>query len=128
MGRINSLDELRKLKEVSENDIRLRTTGENPDRTVLAVGMGTCGISAGAKATLNALIEKVFEKKLNDVSVIATGCMGYCNSEPLVEVRMPGKDVVRYGKVDEKRAVEIVEKHICDGVVIEDAVIGKEVR
>ncbi len=128
MSKLKSLDELRKIREQSQTGINLRTTGENPDRTVLSVGMATCGIAAGARKTMNVLLDKIAEKKLDNVSVIATGCLGFCYAEPLVEVREPGKEPIRYGNVDEARAAEIIEKHICQGVMINDAIIGKEVR
>ncbi len=127
-SKIKSLDELKKLREQANSGTSLRTTGENPDRIVLAVGMATCGIAAGARKTMNTLIEKITEKKLDNVSVVATGCLGFCYAEPLVEVRVPGSEPIRYGNVDEKRAAEIIDKHVLQGILIDDAFIGKEVR
>lgn len=127
MSKIKSLEELKKIRESATSQTNLRTTGENPDRIVLAVGMATCGIAAGARKTMTTLMEEIEAAKLENVSVLATGCLGFCYAEPLVEVRMPGRDPIRYGDVDEARAKEIIEKHIKQGILLDNAIIGKEV-
>ncbi len=126
MSKIKSLEELKKIRERAYENTNLRTTGENNDRIVLAVGMATCGIAAGARETMSTFMEEVDKNKLENISVIATGCFGMCYAEPLVEVRMPGKEPVRYGKVDGKRAKEIIEKHIMKGTILEEAIVLKE--
>lgn len=125
--KIKSLDELRRIREQSKNDTALRTTGEDPDHIVLAVGMATCGIAAGARGTMQALLDGIAERKLTNVSVVATGCVGLCFAEPLVEVREPGKDPVRYGKVDKALAEEILTKHVMRGELVDNAIVGREV-
>lgn len=127
VNKVKSLEELKKIREAAAGGTQLRTTGENPDRIVLAVGMATCGIAAGARKTMNALREGIEANKIEDVSILATGCLGFCYAEPLVEVREPGKEPIRYGNVDENRAKEIIEKHIKHGILLDNAIIGKEV-
>ena len=127
MSKVKSLEELKKLREEAAAATNLRTTGENPDRTVLAVGMATCGIAAGARKTMTTLINEIAQRKLENISVIATGCLGFCYAEPLVEVRMPGRDPIRYQNVDEERAREIIDKHIVAGVLVDNAILGREV-
>lgn len=127
MSKIKSLDELKKLREQAADNTKLRTTGDNPDRIVLAVGMATCGIAAGARDTMNVLLEEINNHHLDNVSVVATGCLGFCYAEPLVEVREPDKDPIRYGNVNAERAKEIIEKHIMRGSLLNNAIIGKEV-
>lgn len=127
MAKLKSLEELKKIREAANAGTDLRVTGENPDRIVLAVGMATCGIAAGARATMNTLLEKIAEKGINNVSVVATGCLGFCYAEPLVEVRYPDKEPIRYGNVDSARAAEIIEKTIMNNVLLDNAIIGKEV-
>jgi NADP-reducing hydrogenase subunit HndB len=126
MNKLKSLDELKKIRERANQDTGLRTTGENPNRTILAVGMATCGIAAGARPVMTALLDEVTAKGINDVSVIATGCLGFCYAEPLVEVRIPGREPVRYRNVTPELAKQIVEKHVLQGTVIEEAVLGWE--
>jgi len=106
-----SLDELRKLRDTKKNDLRKRDA-EGKEIQII-VGMGTCGIAAGAKQTLDAFISGLDEHKLVDsVLVRQTGCMGLCHSEPTVEVVVPGMPVVIYGKVDAAVSKEIIQKHI----------------
>jgi len=106
-----SLDELRKLRDSKKNDLRKRDA-EGKEIQII-VGMGTCGIAAGAKQTLDAFISSLDEHKLVDsVLVRQTGCMGLCHSEPTVEVVVPGMPVVIYGRVDADVSKEIIQKHI----------------
>ena len=90
----------------------------NKDVQVI-VGMGTCGIAAGAKETFTTLIDMLNEKSLTNVLVRQTGCMGLCHSEPTVEVVVPGMPSVIYGNVDAAMARDIVEKHIIGKSLID---------
>jgi NADP-reducing hydrogenase subunit HndB len=106
-----SLDDLRKLRDSKKDDLRKRDA-EGKEIQVI-VGMGTCGIAAGAKDTLEAFITGLDENKLVDsVLVRQTGCMGLCHSEPTVEVVVPGMPVVIYGSVNAAMAKEIIQKHL----------------
>ena len=88
--------------------------------------MGTCGIAAGAKVTLDAFINALDENKLVDrVMVRQTGCMGLCHSEPTVEVKSPGMPDVVYGSVDASVAKEIVQKHILGKELLDKHILNK---
>ncbi|WP_432661801.1 (2Fe-2S) ferredoxin domain-containing protein [Wukongibacter baidiensis] len=123
--KVKSLEELKKLREESIERVNLREHGEtSEDRIEILVGMATCGISSGARETLNALVEEVKKEKLDNVKVIPVGCIGYCHSEPTVQVNIAGKKPVLYGNVKgEKRVHQIVEKHIKGGEPVEDLVL-----
>jgi NADP-reducing hydrogenase subunit HndB len=82
--------------------------------------MGTCGIAAGAKETLDAFVQTLEECELSNVRVTQTGCMGLCYVEPTVEVIVPGMPDVIYGKVDAEVARKIVRKHIINKGLIND--------
>ena len=125
MAKLKSLEELAKLREDMKNRTEMRVTGENPDRIVLSVGMATCGIAAGARDTMKALAEELAAHGIENVSVVATGCLGYCYAEPVVEVRFPDKGPILYGDVDAKRAKEIVDQHLVKGILLDHAIIGK---
>ena len=106
-----SLDELRQLRDSKKNDLRKRDA-EGKEIQII-VGMGTCGIAAGAKLTLDAFIRALDSHKLVDtVLVRQTGCMGMCHSEPTVEVMVPGMPAVIYGRVNADLVEDIVQKHI----------------
>ena len=119
-----SLDDLRKLREREKNKILLRNALGKEIQII--VGMGTCGLAAGAKKTLTAFINEVDEKKLVETVVVRQlGCLGYCNAEPTVEVIVPNMPKVYYGKVDPVLAKEIVQKHIIGREVLNDHIAAK---
>jgi len=106
-----SLEDLKKLRDEKKGDMRKREA--DGKETQVIVGMGTCGIAAGAKATLDAFITGIDKNKLIDSCLVRqTGCMGLCHSEPTVEVISPGMPPVIYGNVDGKVADEIIKKHL----------------
>jgi len=85
------------------------------------VGMGTCGLSAGARETYDALKTLVDQGEgKNELEV--TGCIGMCYREPLVEIRENGQRVI-YGEVDPERAKEIYDRHIMGQEIIDDYVV-----
>jgi len=119
-----SLDELRKLRDTTQTDLR-RREAEGKEIQVI-VGMGTCGIAAGAKTTLDSFLKALDENKLVDsVLVRQTGCMGLCHSEPTVEVIAPGMPTVIYGHVDSQAAGEIVTKHIIGKQLLDNRILDR---
>ena len=118
-----TLEDLRKLRGEKQKAMEMR---DNSNKDVqIIVGMGTCGIAAGAKDTFTALIDALNEKNLTNVLVRQTGCMGLCHSEPTVEVIAPEMPAVIYGHVDAATAKEIVEKHILGHELIEGKILDK---
>ncbi len=113
-----TLEDLRKLREKKQNEIQKRDI-EGKDARII-VGMGTCGIAAGAKPVLDTFLQILDEKKIDNVSVTQTGCMGLCYVEPTIEVIVPGMPDVIYGKVDVETAKRIVEQHIIGKQLVTD--------
>ncbi|MGA2976809.1 MAG: NADH-quinone oxidoreductase subunit NuoF [Spirochaetia bacterium] len=91
-------------------------------RAEVAVGMSSCGIAAGARVVFDLLSKNVSAQGL-PYSVVATGCIGACHAEPLVEVRQADGRSFLYGNVDEVRAQSIVEKHLAAGVPVAEILI-----
>jgi NADP-reducing hydrogenase subunit HndB len=124
--KIKSLDELKKLRDESVKKVNLRETGEDAGETIeLLVGMATCGIAAGARETLKALMDEVTEKGLSNVKLIQVGCLGFCHSEPTVQLNMPGQEPILYGNVDAIVAKKIVDNHIINGKMIDNHILIK---
>ena len=88
------------------------------------VGMGTCGMSAGAKEAYKAIEDALAARNgaLKGTELSITSCLGMCYREPLVEVRENGSRII-YGEVKAERAKEIVEKHLVGGQVLKDWVV-----
>ena len=97
-----------------KNDVLAAQNTANNIR--ILVGMGTCGISAGAREVMAALKEELAEKPdIENVQIIPCGCAGMCTYEPIVEVVEPGKKRVTYVNVTPEMASEIMYKHIFSG-------------
>ena len=119
MNKIKSLADLQKMKEDVQSKLTLRENCDDPESLVqIKVAMATCGIASGAKQTMDYLIQELNGRGIPAV-ITQTGCMGYCFAEPTVEVTLPGKDPVVYGKVDTQKADEIIEKYIKNGELLE---------
>ena len=81
---MKSLAELQALRDDMKSKIGVRKDGETRMRIV--VGMATCGIAAGARPVLAACVKEVETRKLTDVVVAQTGCIGICQFEPVIEI------------------------------------------
>ena len=119
MNKIKSLEDLRKMKQNLEHGMNIREKSNEPESLVqIRVAMATCGIASGARTVMNTLVEKIEKDKIPAV-VTQGGCMGYCYAEPTIEVKVPGKDPVVFGYVDTAKAIEIVEKYIVNGELLD---------
>lgn len=118
---MKSLEDLDRIRERAREATRLR---EATGAKRIVVGMGTCGIAAGAREVMTAILAEVAKRNLTNVIVTQTGCVGLCDREPLVDVQIPGQPSVTYGQVDATRAREIVARHVVNGQVIGDWAIA----
>ncbi|HHY47946.1 MAG TPA: (2Fe-2S) ferredoxin domain-containing protein, partial [Firmicutes bacterium] len=80
---MKSLEELEQIRKEAQAMTRLR---EGKETVRIVVGMGTCGIAAGARETLAAIMDELARRNLLDVAVTQTGCIGLCEQEPIVDV------------------------------------------
>ncbi len=85
------------------------------------VGMGTCGLSAGARNVYDSLKKKL-DGSPGTFELSATGCIGMCYREPLVEIRENNSRVI-YGGVNGELAEKIFSDHILSGRIIDDSVV-----
>ena len=118
-----TLDDLKKLREQKKTEIQKRDT-EGKDIEVI-VGMGTCGIAAGAKETVDAFLAAIEKNGLSNVSIRQTGCMGFCSNEPTVEVKVPGMPATIYGNVNTEVAAKIVADHLVEKKLVSDYVYDR---
>lgn len=119
---MKSLAELKAIRDKAQNSVALRAESEANMRVL--VGMATCGIAAGARPVLNALVEEVAKRQLNDVMVTQTGCIGICQYEPVVEVVDADGKKVTYVKMTAEKAVRVVNDHLVNGNVVTEYTIG----
>ncbi|MDI7246289.1 MAG: (2Fe-2S) ferredoxin domain-containing protein [Bacillota bacterium] len=118
---MKTVEELDRIRKQAQAMTRLR---EGKETTRIVVGMGTCGIAAGARETLAAIMEELAKRNIQDVVVTQTGCIGLCEQEPIVDVIKPGATKVTYGKVTKEKARQIVASHIVNGQVVGEWVIA----
>ncbi|OYT15107.1 MAG: ferredoxin [Bacteroidetes bacterium 4572_77] len=118
---MKSLEELAKIRENAQKKVGIRNDGKG---TRIVVGMATCGISAGARPVLAALVEEVNKRWLTDVEVTQTGCIGVCRLEPIVEVYKDGEEKVTYVEMTEEKARRVIAEHIVNGKVVLEYTIG----
>ncbi|MBN2559090.1 MAG: (2Fe-2S) ferredoxin domain-containing protein [Clostridia bacterium] len=116
MIKIKSFNELKELKE---------SLNAQREHIRIIVGMATCGMAAGAGEVFDSIAGEIMRQGLKNVTVVRSGCMGACHSEPTVEIVKPGEDPVLYGNVDSSRAKVIISNHIMRGEIVEELVLEK---
>lgn len=118
---MKTLAELEAIRKRTLEQVGLRKE-HNGVRVV--VGMATCGIAAGARPVMLSFVEEVNRRKLEQVTVSQTGCIGMCRLEPMVEIYVPGHDKVTYVKVTPQMVGRIVAEHIVNGQIVSEYTIG----
>jgi NADP-reducing hydrogenase subunit HndB len=97
---------------------------DNKETTIL-VGMGSCGIAAGARETMKSLEEEINKMGIKNVNLKITGCMGTCMVEPTVEIISPDMPRVIYGKVTSDVVQKIVDRHLLNKMLVYDLIYDK---
>ena len=118
--KIRNLDDLRKLRESSRDLSSARSGGE----IMIIVGMGTCGIAAGARDILSEVMAELARRNIDNVAVQTTGCIGMCQNEPLLDVIRGGQRVT-YGRVKPEDVPTIIAEHVVNGRVVDKLAIGR---
>jgi len=119
---MKNLEELRMMREKVKKDLQLRA---GKHRVKIVVGMGSCGIAAGARETMNEFLELIEKNKKTDVIVTASGCFGFCAQEPMIHVYVEDKKPVTYRNVDKAAAQEIFTNHILNNKIVEKYLFSK---
>ncbi len=114
--KISTLDDL---QQIEEKGVRLLY----PERIKIMVGMGTCGLSTGAGEVFEVISEEVKTQKLDWV-VSPTGCIGFCQEEPLVDILQPGRPRLTYKEMTPERAQELI-RVLATGEIKKEWVLSK---
>ncbi|HHU62636.1 MAG TPA: (2Fe-2S) ferredoxin domain-containing protein [Clostridiales bacterium] len=121
VSRVKSIKELEEIRKKTLEKVNLRKDRKG---TRVVVGMATCGIAAGARPVLLSFVEEINKRKLMDVTVSQTGCIGVCRLEPIVEVYKPGQDKVTYVKMTPDKVAKVVSEHIVNDRPVIEYTIG----
>jgi len=109
----------KKFKEIND-----RLTFKTQEKPVIIIGKGTCGLAAGAEKVENAIRAEL--QKLNiDAEIQTTGCVGYCAREPIVDIKLPGKERVSYCEVVPKMVPKFIQTTLVDKEIYTENLLGK---
>jgi NADP-reducing hydrogenase subunit HndB len=120
MPKLKSLEDLQNLREQLQGDIKARAE----TATTITVGMGTCGISAGAREVMHAILSELDARDI-DAHVTTVGCIGMCSREPLVDIQQGDEPRITYGNVTPAMVPRIIEEHLIQGHVVDEWVVGR---
>lgn len=120
MPAVKSLDDLKRIKAES---LEKRQIKASSGQAQVTVAMGTCGIAAGARDTMKAILETIETDQLPGIVVTQTGCIGQCEHEPIMQVTLGEQPKVTYGKVTPERAQQILKEHVVGGQVVKSLVV-----
>jgi len=119
MPRLADAAQLIQHSEELKRDFQTRQAEE----AILTVGMGTCGLAAGAGETYQAVQRELTKRNLS-ARVRSVGCIGMCVNEPLLDVQLPGQPRITYAHVTPARVVRIIEEHLVNGQVVHEWAVG----
>ena len=120
---MKSLAELRALREKMLSQTDNRSVAVECE-TVIKVGMATCGIAAGARPVLDALLDEAEKRHLHNVSISQTGCIGMCRLEPIVEVFKDGQKYT-YVHMTADKARKVIAEHVVNGNAVKEFLVGE---
>ena len=123
---MKSIEELKAIKEKMQSRIGIRNDDDAKIRIV--VGMATCGIAAGARPVMAAITDEIGKRKLSNVAVEQTGCIGICQYEPIVEVYDEKGEKTTYVKMTAEKALRVISEHIVNGNVVTEYTIGANLK
>lgn len=121
MPTIKSIEDLKRIREEALKKQEVKSASGQKQ---VIVGMGTCGIAAGARDTMKAILEKIEKDNLSGIIVTQTGCIGVCEMEPIVQVQIGDSPKITYGKVTKDVAARIIDEHVLAGNVVKEHMVN----
>ena len=120
MPKLKTLDDLKRVRDEAQQSMKIRLdTG-----TTIIVGMGTCGIAAGARDTMHAIMEELAKRQI-DAHVTTVGCIGMCVREPLVDIEQAGQPRVTYANIRPDMVPRLIEEHLIKNKAVAEWVVGR---
>lgn len=110
-------EDLEKIAEKAKRTMLLR---EGSGRAKITVHMGTCGIAAGARAIMSALLKEIEERSIKDVILTTSSCAGLCSREPMITVEVQNQPPVKYIDLTPEKTREIFVKHVLSGEIVRE--------
>ena len=115
MHKLETIEDLNTIREQARRELRHRLEAA----TSITIGMGSCGIAAGARETLHAILEELDRRQLT-AHVLIADCRGNCSEEPWVEINVAGQPPVTYGNIHPDSVPRLIEEHLVGCTLVED--------
>jgi NADP-reducing hydrogenase subunit HndB len=119
---------IKDLDKISERVKKTTLLREGAGRAKITVHMGTCGIAAGARGIMNALMDEFEKQNIKDVILTTSGCAGLCSREPMATVELKGQAPVKYVDLTPEKIRRILAEHVNGGMIVSEyaLAIGSE--
>ena len=112
------------LEKITDRMKKMRVLREGTARARVVMHMGTCGIAAGARNVMNALLAELEEKDIKDVIVTTSGCAGLCSREPMATVEIMEAPPVKYVDLNAEKIKRILTEHVLGGKIVIEYALG----
>ena len=113
MAKFTSIGDLQKFRE----EYKSKKEAVSREKIIVNVSLATCSIASGGNMVMEVMKDEAAKQGIDNVKFVMSGCMTYCHSEPTVEVALPGREPVVFGKLDESGARQLVQKYLKNGEV-----------
>lgn len=120
-----TIEDLKRIKEEHKAAFALREGGY---KVKVTVHMGTCGLAAGARTVMTALLDELAKGGFRDIMVTTSGCAGLCSKEPMATIEILNEAPVKYHSLTGEKMKKILQEHILAGRIVEEyaLVVGNE--
>ena len=108
------------LDRISKETRKAMLLREGTGKAKITVHMGTCGISAGAREIMDALLAEIEKKDIKDIIVTTSGCAGLCSKEPMATVELKQKAPVKYIELTPEKIRKVLSEHVLKGKIVKE--------
>ncbi len=107
---MKTLEDLQVIRENMKSIMNIRN--EKACGYQVVMSMGNCGLEAGARTVLLALLDEIDQNHLDQIRVIQTDCMGVCPYEPVFDVIASTGEKTTYVHMTDEKARKVVKEHL----------------
>lgn len=90
---------------------------------IIFIGMGTCGLASGALKVEEAIKAELIKQNIS-AKIEATGCIGFCAKEVIVDIKLPGQVRISYCEITPKLVTKLIQKSIVEKAIFTEKVLG----